>query len=177
MIGLARGTVKVVPYTYQWREEYEKEEGLLKSAIGKYALDIQHVGSTSIEGLDAKPIIDIAVGVESLDKVNYFKGALEQIGYEYRDNAGIEGRIMFAKGSEDLRTHYLHIEVIHGPLWENHIYFRDYLCLHKEYIKEYSNLKKAVAIKFQEDRGSYTKEKDRFITAVLEKAKREFNGD
>ncbi len=177
MIGLARGTVKVVPYTYQWRTEYVKESGLLKSVIGQYVLDIQHVGSTSIEGLDAKPIIDIAVAVESLDKVNYFKGALEQIGYEYKGNAGIEGRIMFAKGSEDLRTHYLHVEVIHGPIWENHIYFRDYLRLHKEYIKEYSDLKKALAIKFQEDRGSYTKEKDKFITFILEKAKREFSGN
>jgi GrpB-like predicted nucleotidyltransferase (UPF0157 family) len=80
MIGLKRGTVKLVPYTYKWKEEYEKEEKLLYSVMGKYILDIQHVGSTSIEGLDAKPIIDIAVAVESLDKVECFKDLLENIG-------------------------------------------------------------------------------------------------
>jgi len=66
MIGLARGIVKVVPYSYEWKELYIQEEKLLYSLIGKYVLDIQHVGSTSIESLDSKPIIDIAAGVKSL---------------------------------------------------------------------------------------------------------------
>ncbi len=174
MIGLKRGIVELAPYTYEWKEEYNKEEKLLYSVIGKYVLDIQHVGSTSIEGLDAKPIIDIAVAVESLDKVECFKDLLENIGYQYRGNAGIEGRLMFAKGSEDLRTHYLHIEILNGPIWKNHIYFRDYLRLHKEYIYQYLDLKRDLAEKFRDDRYSYTNEKDKFINMVLEKAKEEF---
>lgn len=177
MIGLKRGIVKLASYTYEWKEEYNKEEKLLYSVIEKYALDIQHVGSTSIEGLDAKPIIDIAVAVESLDKVECFKDLLENIGYQYRSNAGVEGRLMFAKGSEDLRTHYLHIETLNGPIWKNHIYFRDYLRLHKEYIHQYSELKRNLAIKFSDDRYSYTNEKDKFINMVLEKAKEEFLED
>ncbi|WP_454052771.1 GrpB family protein [Clostridium sp. Marseille-Q7071] len=175
MIGLKRGIVKLVPYTYEWEEEYNKEEKLLYSVIGKYVLDIQHVGSTSIEGLDAKPIIDIAVAVESLDIVDCFKELLENIGYQYRSNAGIEGRLMFAKGTEELRTHYLHIEILNGLIWKNHIYFRDYLRLHKEYIHQYSELKRNLAIKFSDDRYSYTNEKDKFISMVLEKAKEEFS--
>ena len=174
MIGLKRGVVKLVPYTYKWKEEYVKEEKLLYSVIGKYALDIEHVGSTSIEGLDAKPIIDIAVAVESLDKLKSFKKLLEDIGYEYRENACTEDRIMFAKGSEDLRTHYLHIETLNGPIWKNHIYFRDYLRLHKEYIHQYSKLKRDLAEKFEDDRYLYTKEKNKFISMILEKAKKNF---
>ncbi len=155
MIGLARGTVKIVPYSFNWKEIYKEEEKLLYHLLGKTAIDIQHVGSTSIEGLDSKPIIDIAAGVKSLD------------------NAGIEGRVMFAKGREDLRTHYLHIEIINGELWKNHIYFRDYLRLNKEAVEEYSRLKKNLASKYTNDRGSYTNAKNEFINSVLKKVKEE----
>jgi GrpB-like predicted nucleotidyltransferase (UPF0157 family) len=174
MIGLSKEIVKLAPYTAQWKDEFNKEEKILNSAIGEYVLAIEHVGSTSIEGLEAKPIIDIAVGVKSLDVVNSFRSLLESVGYAYRGNAGIEGRSLFAKGSEELRTHYLHIEVLNSELWENHIYFRNYLRLHNEYIHEYSKLKKELALKFSDDRSSYTKEKDKFISMVLEKARKEF---
>lgn len=114
MIGLGRETVKVVPYNLKWQEIYQEEEKLLYHLLGKWALDIQHVGSTAIEGVDSKPIIDIAVGVKSLKDVDEFRSLLEANGYDFRGNAGVEGRIFFAKGREDLRTHYLHIEIIHG---------------------------------------------------------------
>lgn len=171
MIGVARGKVKICPYTVEWKEEYEKEEKLLLNLIGPYAMDIQHVGSTSIEGLASKPIIDIALGVKSLDDVEAFKDKLEKMGYSCRSAAGVEGRILFAKGSEDLRTHYLHIEIINDDLWKNHIYFRDYLRTHSNVIKEYSNLKHDLFIKYPEDRYSYTAAKNEFISAVLKKAR------
>jgi GrpB-like predicted nucleotidyltransferase (UPF0157 family) len=175
MIGLARGSVKVVPYSFNWKEIYKQEEKLLYLLLGEAAIDIQHVGSTSIEGLDAKPIIDIAVGVKALDDVDKFRSLLEANGYQYRGNAGIEGRIMFAKGSEDLRTHYLHTEIINGELWKNHIYFRDYLRLHKKAVEEYSKLKKELALKYTNDRGSYTNAKNEFIKSILKMAKEEFS--
>ncbi|WP_346891428.1 GrpB family protein [Clostridium sp. UBA3887] len=173
MIGLARGTVKIVPYSFNWKEIYKEEEKLLYHLLGKTAIDIQHVGSTSIEGLDSKPIIDIAVGVKSLDDVDKHRNLLEANGYQFRDNAGIEGRVMFAKGREDLKTHYLHIEIINGELWKNHIYFRDYLRLNKEAVEEYSRLKKNLASKYTNDRGSYTNAKNEFINSVLKKVKEE----
>lgn len=175
MIGLARGTVKIAPYSLKWKEAYKQEEKLLYDLLGETAIDIQHVGSTSIEGLDSKPIIDIAVGVKSLDDVDKFRNLLEVNGYQFRDNAGVEGRIMFAKGSEDLRTHYLHIEVINGELWENHIYFRDYLRLNKKTVEEYSRLKKELAVKHTNDRGLYTNAKNEFIKSILKKAKEELS--
>lgn len=174
MIGLARGSVKIEPYNCSWKEEYSKEEKILQSIIGDYVIDIQHVGSTSIEGLDSKPIIDIAVGVKSIVEVDKFTSLLVNEGYDLRGNAGYEGRIMFAKGSEELRTHYIHIEEINGELWNNHIYFRDYLRLNPKYIEEYSNLKKELASKFVEDRGSYTAAKNQFISQILKKAMEEF---
>ncbi|MFL0269363.1 GrpB family protein [Candidatus Clostridium radicumherbarum] len=175
MIGLKRGTVKLLPYDYRWVELYKQEEKLLLSLIGEYVIDIQHVGSTSIKGLDSKPIIDIAVGIKSLNDTENFRNLLENAGYQYRGRAGVEGRIMFAKGSEDLRTHYLHIEVYGGDLWENHIYFRDYLQLNKKSFEEYSRLKKELAEKFKEDRNSYTSSKNNFINSTLKKAREEFS--
>ena len=172
MIGLSRGIVKLVPYTDKWKEEFLKEKQLLNSIVGKYVLAIEHVGSTSIEGLDSKPIIDIAMGVSSLDIVDNFRELLESVGYNYR---GDGGRILFAKGSEESRTHYLHVEVFNSKMWINHIYFRGYLRLYRNYINEYSKIKNELALKFSDDRGSYTKEKDRFISIILENAIEEFS--
>ena len=171
MIGLARGTVKIVPYNHKWKEEYKKEEGLLYSIIGEYIIDIQHVGSTSIEGLASKPIIDIAIAVNSLNDVEKFRNLLENAGYHFRGSAGVEGRVMFAKGNEDLRTHYLHIEIFDGALWKNHICFRDYLRLSTESVEEYSRLKKELAAKYEDDRNEYTSAKNEFISSILKKAK------
>jgi GrpB-like predicted nucleotidyltransferase (UPF0157 family) len=175
MIGLARGIVKLLPYNYQWKELYREEEKLLYSIVGEYAVDIQHVGSTSIEGLSSKPIIDIALGVNSLEDIEKLRTLLEGEGYQFRDNGGIKGRVLFAKGSEELRTHYLHVEVFNSDLWKNHVYFRDYLLLNRDLIEEYSQLKKDLTLKFGEDRESYTKGKNEFITAVLKKASEEFS--
>lgn len=174
MIGLARRSVKIIPYSFEWKEAYKQEERLLYSLLDEIAIDIQHVGSTSIEGLDSKPIIDIAIGVKSLDDLDKFRRLLEGIGYQFRGDVGAEGR-MFAKGSEDLRTHYLHIEILNGELWKNHIYFRDYLRLNKKSVEEYSRLKKDLALKYADDRGSYTNAKNEFIKSILKKAEEEFS--
>lgn len=175
MLGLKRGTVKLMPYDYEWKELYKKEEKLLYSLIGDYIADIQHVGSTSIEGLTAKPIMDIAVGVKSLKTAEDFKDILEGAGYKCRGDAGIPGRVFFVKGNDDFQTHYLHIEVYKGPLWENHIYFRDYLCSDEKVKEQYLKLKKVLAEKYSDDRYAYTNEKNEFITAVMKKAKEKYS--
>lgn len=174
LIGLSRGIVKILPYSAEWKEAYNQEERLLFSLIGAYIIEIQHVGSTSVEGLDSKPIIDIALAVKSLDDVEKFRNLLEDVGYHFRANAGVEGRVFFAKGNEELRTHYLHIEIFNGDLWKNHIYFRDYLRLNKKSVEEYSKLKKKLAIKFGEDRKAYTNAKDEFIKSILKKTNEKF---
>lgn len=83
-----------------------------------------------------------------MDDVVKFKDILENAGYHFRGNAGIQGRTMFAKGSDDLRTHYIHVEVFNGTLWNNHIYLRNYLRIDKKSVDEYSIFKKELAVKF-----------------------------
>jgi|SRR5690554_3258571 len=174
MIGLASGKVMLSPYNEKWKKLYNKEEKLLRAALGDLIIDIQHVGSTSIPGLIAKPIIDIAIGVNTLETGEKCIVPLGRIGYEYKQDAGIPGRHFFAKGSKDCRTRYLHIEQINSQIWKNHIYFRDYLRKHNYLVYEYARLKVKIADKYKDDRETYTLEKSVFIQKVMEKAKYEY---
>ncbi|HEY5583232.1 MAG TPA: GrpB family protein [Ruminiclostridium sp.] len=167
MIGLKSGIVKLSSYDNEWQVLFNAEKELIKKQIGEFVLDIQHVGSTSIPGLESKPIIDIAVGVHPLDIGLQCIEPLVSVGYEYKNDAGIPGRHFFAKGSKENRTHYLHIEVINGELWKNHILFRDYILMHKAFITKYANLKRELASIYENGRDSYTKGKDAFIKEVL----------
>jgi GrpB-like predicted nucleotidyltransferase (UPF0157 family) len=175
MLGLKRGIVRLVPYDTNWQAVFQAEKALLIKAIGPYVLDIQHVGSTSIPSALAKPIIDIAAAVVSLDGGLKCIEPLGALGYEYKHDAGIPGRHFFAKGPGDCRTHYLHIEEMDGELWSNHIRFRDYLIAHGEYIKEYNDTKRALAARYADDRDAYSAGKDGFIKRVLGLAEAEIS--
>jgi len=172
IIGLQRKKVKLSSYNPEWKKLYKKEEKLIRSIIEKYILDIQHVGSTSIPNIKAKPIIDIAVGVKSLKIGEKCIKPLERLGYEYKHDAGIKGRHFFVKGNENNRTHYLHVEKLNGKLWKNHILFRDYLIKHKEAVKEYSKLKEELVKKHKDNRDIYTIKKNSFIQKILRKAEK-----
>ena len=98
MIGLKRGTVQIVSYQPGWRRLFEEEAVTLRSAVGCHALEIEHVGSTAIEGMDAKPIIDIIVAVDSLDGARELVPIVEALGYTYKKNDDVPGRVFFVKG-------------------------------------------------------------------------------
>ena len=170
IIGLQKKKVKLLSYKPGWKRLYKKEEELLRSSIGKYIEDIQHIGSTAIPGVKAKPIIDIAIGVKSLEVGEKCIKPLEKLGYEYRQDAGLKGRHFFAKGGKKNRTHYIHIEKINSQFWKNHILFRNYLRKHKKAVKEYNELKEKLAEKYRDDRDAYTVEKAIFIQKILKKS-------
>ena len=173
IIGLKRKKVKLISYRPEWKKLYKKEKNLLLKTLGKNILDIQHVGSTSISGIKSKPIIDIAVGIKSLKIGKKFIVPLKKLNYEYRGNAGVKGRLFFAKGSRKNRTYYLHVEKINSKNWKNHIIFRDYLRSHKKAIKkaikEYNKLKEKLAKKFKDDRDQYTAKKEFLIRKIINK--------
>ncbi|HBE76472.1 MAG TPA: hypothetical protein DDW65_01630 [Firmicutes bacterium] len=173
LLGLPSGKVKIVLYDELWKKAYQDEEKLLWPVIGEFVIDIQHIGSTSIPGLASKPIIDIAAFVTSLNIGEACIKPLEKIGYEYRYDAGVPGRHFFAKGSRENRTHFLHIEELHGELWKNHILFRDYLREHREAVIEYAELKIELAKKYENDRDTYTIEKAGFIRRILAMTEKE----
>ncbi len=170
MIGLQRGIVKLVPYSSEWKRLFAEEERVLRASIGAYVMDIQHVGSTAIPGLEAKPIIDIAVAVRRLEDVEKCIEPLERLGYEYKGDEGHPGRFFFAKGGPSRRTHYVHVVEWNSDSWKNLLLFRDYLRQHKEAAEEYAKLKRELARKSQGNRAFYTPGKAEFIESVLSRA-------
>lgn len=170
MIGLEAGAVKIYIYREEWHSLFLEEKRRLLAAIGEYVLDIQHVGSTSIPGMPAKPIIDIGVAVKNFERAAVCIEPLEDLGYVYRGENGIPRRHYFSKG--DPRTHHLHMNEISSLDWENHILFRDFLIDHPELAGEYARLKMELAGRFPLDREAYLDGKGPFIERVLRLARR-----
>jgi GrpB-like predicted nucleotidyltransferase (UPF0157 family) len=112
MIGLKKGTVQVIPHHASWRDAFAQERRVLHELIGGHVLDIQHVGSTAVPGLDAKPIIDSAVAVASAAQIAERRQPLrlKDLGYVDRGDSGTEGGYLFVKESApEVRTHHRHM--------------------------------------------------------------------
>lgn len=174
-MALKRGIVELEEYNSNWKKEYEKEEKLLKNVLGSRIIEIHHIGSTSIEGLSAKPIIDILIVINSLEDIKEIEELLKPYGYENRGEQGVPDRRFFAKGSEDARSHYLHFVEPHSKTYYNQVYFKKYLIEHPEYIKKYCDLKQKLAEKYKDERPKYTAGKNEFITMVVNLAKEEYD--
>lgn len=178
MIGLKRGTVKLVPHNPKWEKLFEKEKQLLKKTFGDIILAVEHIGSTAIPGIPAKPIIDINIGVESLDVARNIKEKFEKLGYEHRPfvpgktKVDLKWQELYVKGPEAKRTHYVHVTVFGGSYWKNDLLFRDFLRKNPERAKQYAELKKQLAEKYADNRETYTKNKEQFISKTLEMAKK-----
>ncbi len=157
-IGLKKQEVKLFPYDPAWAELYKKEEKLFRPALGKIALEIQHIGSTSIPGTMAKPIIDIAVGVKDLKDAEDCIEPLKKLSYKLKHNAE-DGRYFFTKENNGKITHHLHIVKFNGELWKNQIIFRDYLKKYKGAVNKYNELKNKLAKKYENDRKNMLPEK------------------
>src|SRR5438309_1178051 len=108
-LGLRRGTTLVCEYNPRWPEEFAREEPFLQRALGSLVSGIEHVGSTAVVGLAAKPVLDIAVALVDPSTLAEALRRLETCGYEYRGDLGSEGGHVLAKGPESGRTHYLHL--------------------------------------------------------------------
>lgn len=166
-IGLHRAIVKVVPYRPKWAEYFLKERALLLKIMGEEVLDIRHIGSTSIVGMPAKPILDILVGLQTLAAVEPFVEDLNLIGYEDRGNGDDLGRRYFVKGAEAERTHHLNFCELNGSFWKRHVHFRDYLEKHADAARAYAALKRALAERFPNDRKAYTAGKEEFVRSIV----------
>jgi GrpB-like predicted nucleotidyltransferase (UPF0157 family) len=168
MIGLEKGVVRLIPHHLSWHDVFEQERRVLQEHIGGQVLDIQHVGSTAVPGLGAKPIIDIAVAVASPAVIPACRQQLSHLGYSDRGDAGTEGGCLFVKvRSPEVRTHHLHIVTVDDPQWCNYLRFRDILTTDDTLRTRYGDLKKTLQVKFARDRKAYTDGKNDFIRGVL----------
>ncbi|MDQ4123905.1 MAG: GrpB family protein [Acidobacteriota bacterium] len=169
MLGLEKGAIKLSPHREEWHELFAVEARQLTAAIGKYTLAIEHIGSTAICGISAKPIIDIMLGMREIADVGQVIEPFEELGYIYCGENGITNRHYFRKGSP-LRTHHLHIVELNCEFWNNHLLFRDYLRVHPQIAFQYENLKRELARTHRENREAYTEGKTAFIKNVLKAA-------
>ena len=169
MVGLERGTVELEPYQEQWAELYSREAERLRTITDGSFHEFEHIGSTAVEGMPAKPIIDILAIVADLREAELLISILEEHGYEYRPG-DVEGRVFLAKGSRANRTVYLSITEKGSDFHRKKIAFRDYLREHPEAAEQYALLKERLAEKYPNDREKYTAEKTEFIQNILSRA-------
>ena len=158
--------VIIVAYDPVWVEQFREEASRIASVFGGELLSIHHIGSTSIPGMSAKPIIDIMPVVRDILKVETFNEGMIQLGYTPMGEYGIAGRRHFVKGA-DVRTHHVHSYEPENPEVKWHLDFRDYLIAHEDDARRYAQLKASLASKHRHDLEAYTQGKAAFIKGVL----------
>ena len=150
------GRVVVLPYDARWKSDYKSIKTEIEAAIGNLIVGIEHVGSTSVEGLSAKPCIDIDVIIQDEAVFNAVVKELEKIGYIHEGNLDIEGREAFRyTGKPHLQTHHLYVCPQRSKELHRHITFRDYLRSHPAAVKKYSAVKEEAARLFPNSIASY----------------------
>lgn len=167
MLGLKRGSVVLKGYTGAWERLFEHEARRLCSELRDTVLAIEHIGSTSIPRMDAKPILDIMAGVPSMNYVDSVLIKLAALGYQRRINGDLPDRVFLVKGPESFRTHHLSLTYMDSPFWSDHVLFRNALRQNAALAAEYLDLKRGLAEQFRGDRNSYTAGKEQFVRDVL----------
>lgn len=155
--------VKVVPHDPSWAMKYEAEARQVAEVLKDILVAMHHIGSTSVKGLAAKPIIDIMPVVTEVGLTDRYNRNLEALGYECMGEFGIPGRRYFRKGG-DHRTHQIHVfEQNNRRDIDRHLAVREYLRAHPDVAVEYGRLKTGLAAKFPEDITGYCDGKDGFV--------------
>ena len=171
-LGTSGGHVEIVPYSVEWPHLFELEAQRIQAACGDLLPVIEHIGSTAIPGMPAKPILDIMPGLRThADGLRVIE-PLQQLGYDYHGENGIPGRYYFGLRYEQRSVFHVHVFEIGAENWERHLLFRDTLRAHPEVAAEYAALKQALAVRFRDDRESYTDAKSAFIHSVVQQARR-----
>jgi GrpB-like predicted nucleotidyltransferase (UPF0157 family) len=163
--------VLVVPYNKEWPRMYQEEINRVFPVLQNEIVAMYHIGSTSIPGMWAKPIIDILLEVRAISKIDDYNEAMINLGYEPRGELGIPGRRYFSREEpEDVRTHHIHAFETGNIGIERHLAFRDYMIAHQKDAEKYADLKKQLAQQYPRDIDSYIEGKESFVNEMETKA-------
>ena len=170
-IGLKRGTVALEPHNIEWEISANKIIDKLKNILIDDILDVQHIGSTSILHIYAKPIVNIVVGVSDFERIMKHNDVLKEAGIIYR-REDHPGQHLYVCGDleNNIHTHYIHVVIWGEKQWHNYINMRDYLNANIDKAEEYSELKLKLTKGYSEDRIAYTEGKSEFIERILQEA-------
>lgn len=174
--GIGMRKIVVVPYENHWNEKFQIEAKRLKAAMPEL-VKVHHIGSTSVPGLAAKPIVDMIMEVEDIERVDNWNECFEKLGYIVKGENGISGRRFFIHGTEEKRSYHLHVFETGNPEIIRHLAFRDYMMEHCEEAEAYATLKRELAEKFTYDGDQYTEGKTDFVRNIDEKAQEWFENN
>ncbi|MER8395184.1 GrpB family protein [Mesorhizobium sp. M1340] len=163
--------VIIVPYDPAWPDVFAQIRDEIAPALGTTALEIEHIGSTSVAGLAAKPIFDLDVVIPTEADLSFAISKLSKIEHTYEGERGIDGRHAFTHPGR-LPAHHLYVCAAANPELGRHIVFRDYLRANPDVAKTYGLLKKRLADRFGSDREGYSNAKTAFIAEALSKRSR-----
>ena len=155
--------IRIVEYDPQWPKAFQREAAALRSALETVAVRIDHVGSTSVPGLAAKPIIDINISVQALDPMGPYHGPLEALGYQFTSDPDSPDLHFFGKPAQRPRTHHVHVSQAGSIHEQGDLAFREYLTSHPNEAERYVALKRRLAVQHPGDRLAYIAGKDPFV--------------
>lgn len=158
--------IVVIPYSPKWPEQFQQLKDRIWPAVKDIAKSIEHVGSTSVEGLSAKPIIDLDIVVENEVNLKKVISAVEDLGYVHRGDLGIKGREAF-KSIDSTISHHLYACIEENTALQNHLILRDHLRTSEKDRKLYSELKMKLAQSHSQNIDAYIEGKTNFILAIL----------
>lgn len=158
--------IKLVQYKTDWTDRYNTEKRKLQDLLNSYSYEIEHIGSTSVIDMTAKPIIDIALKIERVELVPELITSLAKLSYTYKGEYGLEGRHFFEKGNP--RLYHLHVVDDKTDHWKRWLKFRDILRHNEQVRDEYIRLKTELAQKFHYQREKYTQGKSDFINSIID---------
>jgi GrpB-like predicted nucleotidyltransferase (UPF0157 family) len=163
--------VEIVAYDPQWPDRFRQIAQPMRAALGEAVLRIDHIGSTAIPGAGAKPIIDVQIAVQSFDSFDTIRLPLEALGYVWRaDNPDLTKRY-FREAHGTRRTH-IHVRRVGSWPEQLALLFRDYMRQHPDDVRLYTDLKRDLAGRYQDDRQGYTDAKGPFVWQIMAKADR-----
>jgi GrpB-like predicted nucleotidyltransferase (UPF0157 family) len=162
-------TVVMHEYDPGWPALFEDLRKRIAAALGPLVIDIEHIGSTSVPNLCAKPIIDLDVIVEP-ENLPAAIAAVEALGYRHEGNLGVDGREAF-RWTAEFPEHHLYVCPKDSPALGRHLLFRDFLRTHPDAARQYAQLKKELAQQFHDDRSKYQDAKTAFIESLVQEAK------
>jgi GrpB-like predicted nucleotidyltransferase (UPF0157 family) len=169
-LGLDANLNLLVAYDPLWPAAFEDEKVRLEKALGPVVKGIEHYGSTAVPGLCAKPILDIMVGISPLSEWERCKPALEALGYDYAEGAGVPGHYIFGRGRDRTeRTHLVHVVEFQGESWRDSLAFRDALRSDASLRESYAQEKKRAAAAAPGNRAAYNLQKGPFIAEFIQK--------
>jgi len=163
--------ITIAEYSPLWPQMFEEEKTRLEQILPDSAV-IEHVGSTSVPGLAAKPIIDIMVGLPDFAQADSLVPQVQSLSYEYVPQFEVEMpfRRYFRKETAGVRTHHIHMVATNSEFWNRHLSFRDYLRAHSNVAAEYAILKRKLAEQEWQDMNAYAASKTEFIRRIEAKA-------